>query len=134
MSEYLTDSFSSALNSVVVEYMTCIGAHATGLPFLQLFEKQIHNSSSSSCSSSKDAAPGRVVMPIVDSGFASEQVCWSSLESSITGLVEMVTLGEDTGVYSRARLTGYGILLVYQWLVAARQFLTVSYHWGDMQM
>lgn len=120
MTEFM-GSFTGQLTSAAERYSECTRGRVTGLPALKFFE-------------GKHSVTAETVIPMGTGGFATELTSWNALETCVATLLEMVDKGEDTGVYSSGRLSGYTTLLLYQWLVSARQYLTVSYHWGDMHM
>ena len=108
--------FSAKLEAVTKRFGNCCRCRATEFPSLSQYEKEKNE-----------------VGAEEDSSFDTEDKCWDSFEECVKDLLELVEQGETIGVYSPTRLKCYSILLLYRWLISARQHLLVAYHWGDMQ-
>ena len=114
MTEFL-NSFGIRLGDVSAQYSQCCISRSTGFPAFSAFEK-------------REGVVGQ------DDKVVSESCCWQSMDNLFSQLLEAVSEGEESGVYTKSRLQGYVFLLVYQWLMRAREFMSVAYHWGDMHL
>ena len=119
MKSYLDGELVDKLTALTNKYIECCQLRTTGFPALKVFEKK---NTENSDSATEQMQP------------MDETVCWTNLESCMSSVLERIGEGESTGTYSANRLKGYVILQLHQWIVNARQHLSVSYHWGDMHM